>query len=109
MRTHGKRFKNVVAAYDRERLYEPAEAAALVEQQTGRFVKDRQLSVQFRHQGWISILTGLRENFVGGRHCGSAGGVERGAEARVGGRIVGLLGSNALPQCRGVLGADLIG
>ena len=30
MRTHGKRFKNVVAAYDREHLYEPAEAAALV-------------------------------------------------------------------------------
>ena len=30
MRRHGKRYKNDAAAYDREHLYEPSEAAALV-------------------------------------------------------------------------------
>lgn len=30
MRTHGKRFKNLVAAFDREALYGPSEAASLV-------------------------------------------------------------------------------
>ena len=30
MRTHGKRFKNLVAAFDRDHLFEPAEATALV-------------------------------------------------------------------------------
>ncbi|MBV8580088.1 MAG: 50S ribosomal protein L1 [Candidatus Eremiobacteraeota bacterium] len=30
MRTHGKRFRNLVAAFDRERLYDPSEATQIV-------------------------------------------------------------------------------
>jgi large subunit ribosomal protein L1 len=30
MRRHGKRFRNLVAAYDEARLYDPAEAASIV-------------------------------------------------------------------------------
>jgi large subunit ribosomal protein L1 len=47
MRTHGKRFKNVVAAYDRERLYEPAEAAALVKRNaTAKFNETVEIHVR---------------------------------------------------------------
>jgi large subunit ribosomal protein L1 len=47
MRTHGKRFKNLAAAYDRDRLYEPAEAAALVKRNaTAKFNETVEIHVK---------------------------------------------------------------
>jgi len=47
MRTHGKRFKNLVAAYDRDHLYEPAEAAALVKRNaTAKFNETVEIHVR---------------------------------------------------------------
>ena len=47
MRTHGKRFKNLAAAYDHDRLYEPAEAAALVKRNaTAKFNETVEIHVK---------------------------------------------------------------
>jgi large subunit ribosomal protein L1 len=47
MRTHGKRFKNLVGAFDREALYAPAEAAALVKKNaTAKFNETVEIHVK---------------------------------------------------------------
>jgi large subunit ribosomal protein L1 len=47
MRTHGKRFANLAAAFDRDHLYEPAEATALVKKNaTAKFNETVEIHVK---------------------------------------------------------------
>jgi large subunit ribosomal protein L1 len=47
MRTHGKRFTNLAAAFDRDHLYEPAEATALVKKNaTAKFNETVEIHVK---------------------------------------------------------------